>query len=310
MNFVGCIPRFIKAHGGWILTALSLAGFAGTTVLVANAAPEVEKEMQDAKTEKIQNGEEPELTFGEKLEIAAPHYLPAFLTGIFTAGCMVGCQILNSKQQAALIAAYVALGQEFNQYRGEVRARIGEEEENKIYLAAQEKIHELQAEVKRLEGETKPQLYAIATLPGVIFRATPAHMYKVFYHMAWMMLQSGGISLYDLYDHIGIPECLYDMDDAQEFGWDAYENEVSWGNPAVDFEVNDIERKDGEIVHVISTYIQPYKLGLDYGSTDSSCDNLYPGYDYDKTVFVATASIGIEDETLLDERNLRIIHAF
>ena len=309
MNFIGCIPRFIKAHGGWILTALSLAGFAGTTVLVANAAPEVEQEMQDAKAEKIQNGEAPELTFGEKFEIAAPHYLPAFLTGIFTAGCMVGCQILNSKQQAALIAAYVALGQEFNQYRGEVRARIGEEEENKIYIAAQKKIHELQDEVKRLEDEIRPHVYAIASLPGVIFRAKPSQITKAFYHLEWILVNTGELSLYDVYDYIGIPECLYDKKEAQEYGWETYENEISWGNSAVTFDISDVKRQDGSTVHLIEMPITPYKLGLDYGYSDSSCDNLYDKYDWDTTFMCAQASINLDEEDV-EERNPEIVHAF
>ena len=139
MGFYGCIPRFIKNHASWILTALGLGGMTATVILTAKAAPEVSEEIRN---ESLRCGEETvlytddqaytvfvpkRLTFGEKFEIAAPKYLPAFLTGIASAGCFIGAQIINGKQQAALIAAYGLLAQEFNGYRSEVKDEIGAE---------------------------------------------------------------------------------------------------------------------------------------------------------------------------------------
>ena len=123
MGFYGCIPRFIKAHAGWILTGLGIAGLGGTAYLTAKAAPKAKAAIDQAEGEtnyeRFRNaviaGEcndftDRELTFWEKFKIAAPYYIPAIITGTVTAGCMIGCQMINVKQQAALLAAYAALG--------------------------------------------------------------------------------------------------------------------------------------------------------------------------------------------------------
>lgn len=304
MGFVGCIPRFLKAHGSWILTALSAAGLVGTAVLVAKEAPVVEQELQKAQNEKALAEDSyypPELTIAEKIDIAAPIYLPAVLVGGVTIGCMVGAQILNVKQQAALVAAYALLGQEFSQYRKEVRDEIGEEREKQIYISSQQKVKALQEEVKRLKAENGPQLYAIATIPGVIFEARPEHIEKVFQRMLFNLLNRSYFSLKELYKHIGLPKDVWNVQgliqQPDEFGWDAYENQVSWGPAAVEFEIVDVERSDGKIVHIINTDIPPYRLGLDYGSTDRSPDNIYDGYDWEQTMFLAQASTDNDVET-------------
>lgn len=129
MGFYGCIPRFIKNHAGWILTALGLGGMTATVVLTAKAAPKVDDEISeeitkrwydeetngnDAQTIYCDNGKVsyhplPKLTFGEKFEIAAPKYLPAFLVGLASAGCFIGAQIISQRQNMALLAAYGVL---------------------------------------------------------------------------------------------------------------------------------------------------------------------------------------------------------
>ena len=47
MNFAGCIPRFLKAHGSLILTILSGFGLVATVVETAKVAPEAEKDLQE-----------------------------------------------------------------------------------------------------------------------------------------------------------------------------------------------------------------------------------------------------------------------
>ena len=155
--------------------------------------------------------------------------------------------------------------------------------------------------MKRLKVENGPQLYAITTIPGVIFEARPEHIEKVFQRMLFNLLNRGYFSLEELYKHIGLPKDVWNVQgliqQPDEFGWDAYENQVSWGPAAVEFEIVDVERSDGKIVHIINTDIPPYQLGLDYGSTDRSPDNLYDGYDWERTMFLAQASTDSDVET-------------
>lgn len=296
MGFYGCIPRFIKKHAGWILTALGLGGMTGTVILTAKAAPKVADEISEEVTqrwcnevttgtnieiiycdnEQISYHPLPKLTFGEKFEIAAPHYLPAFLTGLATAACFIGAQIINGKQQAALIAAYGLLAQEFGKYREAIKTEYGEEADQKAMAIAQMETAKLKAELLRLKQENGPFLYTIATLPGVVFESTPKHINNALYHFDRNMFMGRG-SESELYRMIGIPSDLWNRN-SDEYGWDTYENEITWGGPVGYFKVNQIGILNDQPLYFIDFSIPPYKLDLDYGMRDSSCDNIDPDY--------------------------------
>ena len=316
-RFFGCVPRFIENHAGWILTILSCGGVVATAVLVAEEAPIVKNDIQAEQDDRVleeykkyparaqwEMTEEEidkisvagDLTLGERLNIALPTYLPAILVGGLTMACMIGAQIFNMKQQAMLVGAYALLSQQFDQYRKEVRDEIGEERESALFKASQQKVKELQEQIKKLEAENAPQLYGIATLPGVIFESRPEHINNVFHHMLFNMLNRGGFSLEELYEHIGLPKDVYNSDEAAEYGWESYENEITYGGASVEFELVDIERPDGKVVHLINTTVPPYQLGLDYGMTDSSTDYTYEGYDCERAMFLAQASVDADIE--------------
>ena len=329
-GFAGCVPRFIKNHAGWILTILGCFGVVGTAVLAAEEAPIVQNDIEAEQNDRVlkEYAKHPEygtremtmeeiddisavgeLTFSEKLKIALPIYLPAILVGGVPMGCMIGAQVFNMKQQAMLVGAYAMLSQQSDQYRKEVRDEVGEEKEKALFKASQQKVRELQAQVKKLEAENAPQLYGLAMLPGVIFESRPEHINDVFHHMLFNCLNCGGISLEEFYSHIGLPKDVYDRDIAAEYGWEVYENEITYGNGAVEFSIVDVERSDGKIVHVIYTDVLPYKLGMDYGMTDSSTDYMYEGYDCERAMFLAQASVDSDVEKF-EQPDLWIQHAW
>ena len=290
MGILNGILGFCKKNAGWILTGLGAAGFVTTTILVAKEAPEAEKALDEAYMEN------PELTVFEKIDILAPIYLPAVIVGGTTLCCMFGAQIFNAKQQAALLAAYGLLGQEFANYRKAVRKEVGEEKEREIYISNQKEIKQLKNKIKRLEKSNGPELYTFASLPGVIFESTPAFMNKVFQHMLWMMIQEGGFSLLDLYEHTCLPESCYDKDEAADHGYLIYENEITYGNAATTFEITDVKRQDGRTVHVIGTVDPPYELNMDYGGKDCSVNYLYDGYNWERACSLAQASVELDVE--------------
>ena len=294
MGFYGCIPRFIKAHAGWILTGLGIAGLGGTAVLTAKAAPKAKAAVDNADGEKrysefsdwVNAGnheydfEEKGLTFWEKFKIALPYYIPAIITGTVTAGCMIGCQMINVKQQAALLTAYGALAMEYDKYRGEIRKEYGEEADKQALIAAKAEVKRLTEEIRTLEKQTAPLLYGIETLPGVVFEAHPIDIQESFMHWNRDLVLGGENTLDELYRFIGIPESVYDVEEAEEYGADEYENEVDWGIGYVDFGLEGIVNKDGQIIHMITFSVPPYKLGCGWGAPGETTldERIYPGY--------------------------------
>ena len=300
MNFFGCIPRFLKAHGGWVLTALGSLGLVGTVMLVAEEAPKADAELYEADCQHVADWidenhldandiyemdefpKEAHLSVFEKAKIAFPYYIPAILVGTGTLACFWGSQIFNVKKQAALISAYGALAMQFDQYREAIRAEHGEEADKKAFEVSRMEVKRLRKEIEKLKEENGPQLWEYASLPGVIFEEKPEHMYKLFMLFNRNILHRGYGTLHELYKGTGIPSSCFNVNDSLEYGWSEYENEVDWGTPYVDFHVRKVKAKNGVEVNLIETFIPPFNIELDYGFEGDPCENLYPGYNSDE----------------------------
>ena len=306
MNFIGCIPRFLKAHAGWILTGLGSVGLIGTAILTAKETPKAEAAVLEAENEKqsefwtgdyaddsvirVVDEKDVYLTFWEKTKVAFPYYIPAILMGAGTLACFWGSQMFNARRQAELIAAYGALTVQFDQYREAIRAEHGEEADRKALEVSRMETKRLREEVARLKKENGPFLYGIATLPGVIFEAKPVDIQEAMSHFNRNLVLGGENNLDELYRFIGIPESVYNADDAEDYGWNQYEDEVDWGIAYVDFGLETVISKSGKMVHIISPSVPPYKIA---GWQDgvSSCDRIYEGYNPDRAKKLAESVV-------------------
>lgn len=312
MGFYGCIPRFIKNHGSLILTVLSGFGLVGTAVATAKATPKAAIELDHELHWKISHrvdeimdeaeanghGSEPEdwtddehaevydraeretsLTLMEKVKVAGPIYIPAILLGLMTLGCMGGAQFLNKKQQVALMGALALVQKDFGAYRQEIRNEYGEEVDQKALIESRKKVRSLEAEVKRLEEIKNVCTFGISTLPGVIFRSDMANIERAFLHFNRNLILRGEADLGELYSFIGIPEELWKFVDKapdEDFGWNAYLNEVEFGCSFFDYFLDKVQTEDGSDVYMIDFNIPPYRInGIEYDQ-----DILEPGEYY------------------------------
>ena len=281
MNIAGCVPRFLKVHGGLILTILEGLGFVGTVILVANETPKAEEAIVEAIVEKSKDSPEvQDLTTWEKIKAAAPEYIPAMIVGSCTMACLIGRQVLHTKQNAVILSAYAALAAEFERYRGEIRNEYGEDADKKALMASKAEIRRLRQEVKELEKVNAPLLYGIETLPGVVFEAKAIDIQEAFMHFNRDLVLGGENTLDELYRFIGIPEQVYDKKSAEDFGWNEYENEVDWGINYVDFGLEGIMAKNGQIVHMITMSVPPYNLNGEYGAPGETTleERIFEGY--------------------------------
>lgn len=313
MGFYGCVPRFIKAHGSLILTVLSGLGLVGTAVAAAKVAPKAEHELRrelwgkvgrrvdelmdeaeanghgsdprdwtDDEHEEVYNRAESEtsLTVMEKIKVAGPIYAPVILLGLGTLGCIAGAQILNTKQQAALMGAYTLLQKDFGAYRQEIRNEYGAEADRKAWIESQKKVKTLEAEVKRLEEIKNVCTFGIATLPGVIFRSDMGNIERAFLHFNRNLILGEGRTLEELYSFIGLPEeiwkCIQKAPD-EDYGWNEYINEVEFGCAFLDYRLEKIEADDGTDIYMINFDIPPYRLDA-YDQEVLDPGDWYDGY--------------------------------
>ena len=311
MGFYGCIPRFVKNHASLILTVLSGFGLVGTAVAAAKVAPKAEKELQDELHWKIHhrvdemmdeaeaNGHDPDiwaddehaelydiaerdtrLTVMEKIKVAGPIYVPVILWGLGTLGCIAGSQILNMKQQAALMGAYALLQKDFGAYRQEIRNEYGVEADRKAWIESQKKVRALEAEVKRLEEIKNVCTFGIATLPGVIFRSDMSNIERAFLHFNRNLILGEGRTLEELYSFIGLPEETWKYIQKapdEDYGWNEYINEVEFGCAFLDYRLEKIEANDGTDIYMINFDIPPYRLD-EYDQDVLDPGDWYDGY--------------------------------
>ena len=288
MNFFGCIPRFVKDHAGWILTGLGTAGFIGTMKAVSDEAPAARDAIDIAQ----ESGKE--LTLWEKTKIVAPIYAPSLIFGAGSLACFWGAQIFNVKANAAILAAYGALATQFDQYRQVIRDEYGEEADRKALISAQAEIKRLRELNAEMMAENH-QLYGFAWLPGVVIEANPRDIIDVLGQFNRNLVIRGYNDLCELNQFLDIPEMCYDKELTQKYGWNDYEDEVTWGTQYIDFEFHRINTPHGSIKIIHTPMNPPYRLDVNYGER-SSCDeeNLCPFYEMPKAIELAK-QIGAND---------------
>ena len=118
---------FIKRNASTILTCLGGVGVVATTITAVKATPKALRLIEEAEQKK---GER--LTKWEKVKTAGPTYIPTVGLGISTLVCVFGSQILNKKQQAALMSAYALVDQSYKDYRRKLKELYGEEVDQEV----------------------------------------------------------------------------------------------------------------------------------------------------------------------------------
>lgn len=119
--------QFWHRNASTILTCLGGVGVVTTAVFTAKATPKAIKLLEEAKEEK---GEE--LSKWEVVKVTGKVYIPAVVTGAATLGCIFGANVLNKRNQAALVSAYALIDSSFTQYKRKLVELYGEDTHKEI----------------------------------------------------------------------------------------------------------------------------------------------------------------------------------
>lgn len=121
------LSTYLKNIAPTVLSIAAIGGMVATAILAAKASRKAELRRAEVENDKgcILNKTEVVLT-------VAPIYIPAVVTGVSTAICILGANVLNRRQQAALTSAYALAGESFRKYKNKVKDIYGEEAHRKI----------------------------------------------------------------------------------------------------------------------------------------------------------------------------------
>lgn len=225
-NFVNGSMIFIKKHSSTILAITSVVGVVATSVTTAKATLKASKILKDAEEKK-------ELTNAEKIKIAAPSYIFPIVLGASTIACIFGANILNKRQQTALVSAYALLDNSYKRYKNKVKELYGEEVHNNVIDSiAKEDVKDVYINApgvisnyhNQLEDEdmTENRLF-YDEFSGRYFETSIEKVLLAEYHLNRNFILRGCAPLNEFYEFLGLEPTDY----GDVLGWTVYE-EIFW----------------------------------------------------------------------------------
>lgn len=259
-----------QKHSPAILLVAGTVGVVGTVVLACRATLKVsdvldEAEKRSAEEKRIHAQVDGTAYTDENLakslrtiqiqtamKITKP-YLPALALGVVSIAALTGSHIILSKRNTGLMAAYAAIDQAYNRYRGNVVEKFGEDEDRNLAGITRP----VNVEEKTADGKTKIEKslrlgdrnaspYAalfdekskhFTVEPGM----NPLVIGMIAQHMNELLRARGHVFLNEVYDRLDLPRTpagavvgwLYRKDNEEKTG-DNYISFGLWDGPIDD----------------------------------------------------------------------------
>lgn len=236
---------FLKRNSSTILTCAGAVGVIATTVSAVKATPKAIALMELAKEEK---GED--LTKTEVVLAAAPAYIPTVLLGASTIACIFGANMLNKRNQAALMSAYALIDNSYKEYKAKVEELYGEEADAEVKMQIAKDKYD--CEVSMVESSGEKRLF-FDFYSGRYFESTIEAVQRAQYNINRKMNTRDYAYLNDWYDELGIERVAH----GYTFGWSGGACfDLYWQN-WIDFTHEVVDVDDGLECTIISFYTEP-----------------------------------------------------
>ena len=205
--------RVLTKYSPGILTGIGIAGMIGATFMAVKATPKalylIETKKEEAEVE--------ELTPVETIKTCWKCYIPATLTTVVSAACLIGASTVSVKRNAALATAYSISEAALREYQEKVVEVVGEKKEKAVRDAvAKDQIERdpvTKSEVVIIDSNSNTLCYE--PLSGRYFKSTIDKIKKAEIKLDRQMIQEMYVSLNDFYWEIGLDE----TDLGDKMGW-------------------------------------------------------------------------------------------
>lgn len=205
--------RVLTKYSPGILTGIGITGMIGATFMAVKATPKalylIEAKKEEAEVE--------ELTPVETIKTCWTCYIPATLTTVLSAVCLIGASTVSAKRNAALATAYSISEAALREYQEKVVEVVGEKKEKAVRDAvAKDQIERdpvTKSEVVIIDSNSNTLCYE--PLSGRYFKSTIDKIKKAEIKLDRQMIQEMYVSLNDFYWEIGLDE----TDLGDKMGW-------------------------------------------------------------------------------------------
>ena len=205
--------RVLTKYSPGILTGIGITGMIGATFMAVKATPKALYLIEAKKEE----SEVEELTPVETIKTCWKCYIPATLTTVVSAACLVGASTVSAKRNAAPATAYSISEAALREYQEKVVEVIGEKKEKAVRDAvAKDQIERdpvTKSEVVIIDSNSNTLCYE--PLSGRYFKSTIDKIKKAEIKLDRQMIQEMYVSLNDFYWEIGLDE----TDLGDKMGW-------------------------------------------------------------------------------------------
>lgn len=249
-----------------ILIGVGITGMFTTVVLAVKATPkaieliEEEKDRQNyervVKTED-ENDEYRDFSYIEKLKpldavkVAWKPYIPAAVTGVLSAACIIGASSKYVRRNAALATAYKLSETALTEYKEKVIETIGEKKEKTVRdKISKDKIEKNPVSKSQVIVTGKGNTRCFEPISGRYFDSDIETIKKAVNELNRQMLSDMYISLSEFYDEIGLDRTKI----SDELGWNVDEGLIE-----IDFSSQIAE--DGTPCIVVD-YLNPPRYGF------------------------------------------------
>lgn len=205
--------RVLTKYSPGILTGIGITGMIGATFMAVKATPKALYLIETKKEE----SEVEELTPVETIKTCWKCYIPATLTTVLSAACLIGASTVSAKRNAALATAYSISEAALREYQEKVVEVVGEKKEKAVRDAvAKNQIERdpvTKSEVVIIDSNSNTLCYE--PLSGRYFKSTIDKIKKAEIKLDRQMIQEMYVSLNDFYWEIG----LDGTDLGDQMGW-------------------------------------------------------------------------------------------
>lgn len=211
-EFTRGVTTTLDKNAPAILTGLGVVGLFTTVGLAVKATP---KALQILRSEADNQGlrlEDEDLsklhtwfTPKEVVLLTWKAYMPSVVTGVFTAGCIIGANSLNAKRRAALLAAYSITEKTYREYQDKVKEVVGEKKEREVRTEVAKDAVKNSKEDHNIVGDGyEDSILCFDKLSGRYFSSSVNRLYKAEVNFNKRMMNDYWANLNDFYTEIGL----------------------------------------------------------------------------------------------------------
>lgn len=235
--------KFIKRNSSTILTVVGATGVVATSVMAVKATPKALYLLEKAKEKK---GED--LTKLEAIQVAGPVYIPSVLVGASTIACIFGANMLNKRNQAALMSAYALVDNSYKEYRNKVQELYGDDADKSI----KEGIAKDKYEENDISVDDGKQLF-YDYFSGRYFESTIERVQRAEYQINRNLVMRDYAYLNEWYEELGIDP----IDSGWDYGWSPGMNLDHYWQDWVDFSHEKVTMDDGLECTIVTMMQEP-----------------------------------------------------